>query len=101
MELDPKITKKGYLGNSSHRIDAVAKCGNGYLYNIKEDPLEQHNLATKMSDVLKKIHSKLAQYQSTRFNPDRSSEWPGTCEVAINNYGYYWGLFLDYSLIHG
>ena len=73
----------------------MAKCGDGCLYNIKEDTLEQHNLATELPDVLKMMQSKLAKYQSTHFNPDCGSEWPGACEAAINNYGYYWGPFLD------
>ena len=93
------ISEAGWTGphypNSSHHIDAVAKCGDGCLYNIKEDPLEQHDLATEMPDVLKKMQSKLAEYQSTHFNPDRGSEWPGACEAATNHYGYYWGPFLD------
>ena len=93
------ISEAGWTGphspNSSHRIDTVAKCGDGCLYNIKEDPLEQHDLATEMPDVLKKMQSKLAEYQSTHFNPDRGDEWPGACETATNHYGYYWGPFLD------
>ena len=93
------ISEAGWTGphypNSSHHVDAIAKCGDGCLYNIKDDPLEQHDLATELPDILKMMQSKLAKYQSTHFNPDRGSEWPGACEAAINNYGYYWGPFLD------
>ena len=97
--LTGRIGSAGWTGphypNSSHRIDVVAKCGDGCLYNIKEDPLEQHDLATKLPDVLKKMQLKLAEYQSTHFTPDRGSYWPGACDAAINNYGYYWGPFLN------
>ena len=53
---------RAHYPNSSHSVDAVKNCGNGCLYNIKEDPLEQHNLATKLPDVLKKMQSKMAEY---------------------------------------
>ena len=97
--LTEDIGEAGWTGphypNSSHSVDAVAKCGDGCLYNIKLDPLEHNNLATEMPDVLNMMQKKLAQYQSTRFNPDRGSEWPGACETAINKYGGYWGPFVD------
>ena len=81
--------------NGSHEVDAIEHCGDGCLYDIKQDPLEHTNLATKLPDVLKTMQSKLAQYQTTHFNPDRGGEWPGACEAAVNNYGHYWGPFLD------
>ena len=84
--------------NSTHPnggIDAVEHCGDsGCLYNIKEDPEEHVNLASKMPDILKTMQTKLSKYQATHFNPDRGSVWPGACEAALNNYGGFWGPFL-------
>lgn len=85
-----------HFPNGSNGVDAVEYCGEeGCLYNIKEDPLEHTNLATKLPDVLKDIRSKLEKYLATRFNPDRGSEWQGACDAAINKYGYFWGPFAD------
>ena len=81
--------------NGSGSVDVEEKCGDGCLYNIKEDPLEHHNLAKDMPDVLKTMQSKLAKYVSTRFNPDRGKEWPGACDAAVNKYGYFWGPFVE------
>ena len=94
-----RVANAGWTGphypNSSHPVDAVVDCGDGCLYNIKEDPLEHINLATELPDVLKKMQAKLAEYVSTRFNPDRGRVWPGACDAAVNNYGNYWGPFLQ------
>ena len=97
--LTGKVKEAGWTGphypNSTHSVDATLDCGEGCLYNIKVDPYEYHNLATEMPDVLKAMQQKLAEYQSTHFNPDRGHVWPGACEAAVNKYGGYWGPFLD------
>ena len=66
----------------------------GCLYNIKEDPEERMNLATQMPDKLKEMRAKLADYQKSRFSPNRGIPWPGSCDAAINMYGGYWGPFV-------
>ena len=75
-------------------IRVTEHCGDGCLFNIKEDPYEYVNLATKMPDVLAQMQKKLQKYQATYFDPDRGSAWPGACEAALNNYGGFWGPFL-------
>ena len=70
------------------------ECGNGCLFNIKDDPEERNNLADSMPTMLKTMQSKLAAYQATYFNPDRGSQWPAACEYALNTYGGFWGPFL-------
>ena len=94
-----RVGNAGWTGphypNSSNPVHAAVECGDGCLYNIKEDPFEHTNLATEQPDVLKKMQTKLAEYASTRFNPDRGKVWPGACEAAVNNYGNYWGPFLQ------
>ena len=69
-------------------------CGDGCLFNIKEDPTEHKNLAESMPDMLKEMQKKLAAYQANYFNPDRGKKWPGACETAIDKYGGFWGPFL-------
>ena len=69
-------------------------CGEGCLFNIKQDPNEYNNLATKMPDMLKSMQGKLQEYQKTYFNPNRGKVWPGACETALNKYGGFWGPFL-------
>ena len=51
--------------NPAGGIKTVEHCGDtGCLYNIKEEPEERVNLASKMPNVLKQMQSKLAKYQA-------------------------------------
>ena len=73
----------------------VAECGeSGCLYNIRDDPYEYVNLASKLPDKLKEMQTKLAAYQATYFNPDRGTYSPDACKYAIHNYGGFWGPFV-------
>ena len=77
-------------------ISITENCGeSGCLYNIKEDPFEHVNLASKLPDKLKEMQGKLASYQATYFNPDRGTFWPGACEYAMKHYGGFWGPYVD------
>ena len=72
------------------------ECGeSGCLYNVKDDPNEHMNLASKLPDKLKEMQAKLAAYQATYFNPDRGSFWPDACNIAIHTYGGFWGPYID------
>ena len=77
------------------QIHVTEHCGDGCLFNIKEDPFEHVNLAKTMPKVLSQMQSKLQKYQQTYFNPDRGNSWPGACETALNKYGGFWGPFLS------
>ena len=79
---------------TSKQINAIEKCGDECLFNIKDDPYEYENLAKKMPDVLAQMQKKLQKYQATYFNPDRGKTWPGACQTALNKYGGFWGPFL-------
>ena len=70
------------------------KCGDGCLFNIKEDPDEYDNLASKMPDILAQMQKKLSKYQATYFNPNRGQKSPLACETALNKYGGFWGPFV-------
>ncbi len=85
-----------YPNSSIHVLHGIKECGSGCLYNIKADPIEHHNLASKdeYRSILWSMQSKLSMYQSTYFNPDRGDICPEACEKAINNYHGYWGPFL-------
>ena len=83
----PNTTSKG-------SIQVIENCGDGCLFNIKTDPDEHNNLATKMPDVLADMQTKLKKYQATYFNPDRGKKWPEACTTAMNKYGGFWGPFL-------
>ena len=82
------------LTNPSGGINVIEHCGDGCLYNIKDDPEERVNLASKMPDKLKEMQQKLAMYQATHFAPDRGSPWPGACDAALNKYNGFWGPFI-------
>ena len=85
----PNITKPSGINATEH-------CGEtGCLYNIKDDPEERVNLASKMPDVIQKLQKSLAKYSASRFNPDRGKAWPGACSTAIKKYGGYWGPFIQ------
>ena len=75
-------------------IKVHENCGDGCLFNIKEDPDEYVNLAAKMPDVLAKMQKKLQKYQETYFNPDRGEKSPMACETALDKYGGFWGPFV-------
>lgn len=81
--------------NPNGRIAAKQECGDtGCLYNIMDDPEERDNLADKEVGILKSMQTKLGHYQSSYFNPNRGSESPLACDIAMNKYGGFWGPYL-------
>ena len=84
------------LTNPTGGIKALEKCGqDGCLYNIKEDPEERVNLASKMPDVLKEMQEKLAKYQATYFNPKRGTEPASFCQTVKDKYKGFAGPFIS------
>ena len=82
--------------NATSKVsNAIENCNDGCLFNIKTDPTEHINLATKMPDVLEEMQKKLKKYQETYFNPDRGKRALAACDAAINKYGGFWGPFLQ------
>ena len=96
------VPQAGWTGpqfpNSTHPkggISANEECGDkGCLYNIIDDPEERINLAAKESDILQTMQQKLAEYQTTYFNPNRGKLSPLACQAALNKYGGFWGPYL-------
>ena len=75
-------------------IHNVQDCGtSGCLFNIKEDPQEYHDLASSQPDILKRMQSRLGEWEKTAFNPDRGKVCNQACEAALR-YGQYYGPFL-------
>ena len=84
------------LTNPAGGIKTVEHCGDGgCLYNIKDDPEERVNLATKMPDVLKEMQQKLAKYQATFFNPTRGKQPAVACQAVMDKYKGFWGPFIS------
>ena len=84
------------LTNPNGGIKVVEHCGQGgCLYNIKDDPEERVNLASKMPDILKQMQAKLTKYQATYFNPDRGKVPPIACETVMGKYKGFWGPFVN------
>ena len=76
-------------------INVTEHCGDsGCLYDIKKDPEERINIASKMPDVLSSMRKKLDDYKKSYFSPDRGNAWPGACETALKKNGGFWGPFL-------
>ena len=83
----PNITTPSGIKNVEH-------CGDGgCLYNIKDDPEERVNLATKMPDVLKEMQQKLAKYQASYFNPKHGPGQLLASQAANDKYKGFWGPF--------
>ena len=84
------------MTNPHGGIEVEEHCGDGgYLYNIKEDPEERENLATKMPDILKEMQQKLAKYQTTYFDPEHGKVSPLACQTAMDKYKGFWGPFIS------
>lgn len=98
--LTERVPQAGWTGphypNTSHPegIEVYQDCKNGCLYNIMDDPEERKDLAKTETQVLEQMQKKLASYQSTYFNPDRGTQWPGACDDALGKYEGFWGPFL-------
>ena len=94
------VPQAGWTGpqfpnNTGHGVTTKQQCGDtGCLYNIIDDPEERTNLARNEADILKSMQTKLANYQSSYFNPNRGSESPLACDAAMNKYGGFWGPYL-------
>ena len=72
----------------------VGHCALGCLYNLRDDPLETHDLAATMPAKAAALRAKVEAYETTAFNPDRGNVNPAACDNALGKYGGFWGPFL-------
>ena len=66
----------------------------GCLFNVREDPQENDNLATRMPQLFLDMLRRVDELQETVYSPIRGVTDPLACEQAIEN-GYYWGPWLE------
>ena len=98
--LTGNVSKAGWTGpvypnnTGGIGINTTEHCGDGCLYNIKLDPEERINLATKLPHMFKRLQTKLAHYQLSHFKPNRGKEWSGACEAALKTHKGFWGPFM-------
>lgn len=76
----------------------MRKCGrskeDGCLFNVFDDPSEEHNLAETNPDVFKELISRIDELQKTVYSPDRGKKSGDACDIATGDYGGFWGPFL-------
>uniref|UniRef100_A0A7S4SZ52 Sulfatase N-terminal domain-containing protein n=1 Tax=Alexandrium monilatum TaxID=311494 RepID=A0A7S4SZ52_9DINO len=87
------------LGLPREKVDAVMDtehCGQGKLFNVKEDPTEQNDLSAdpQYADVLQELRSDLAEFNQGLFDPDRGVPTMDACWIAMRVGGFY-GPYVD------
>ena len=60
---------------------------NVWLFNIKQDPLEQHDLSNTKSQIVKMLLDRISVYQKTAVRPQPDDN-DIKCDPALN--GYAW-----------
>merc|ERR1711998_695354 len=70
-------------------------CSQGCLYDIVNDPNEQHDLAATHPDLVKQMNATLNQMNQGIFRPDRGNESVLACKVGGKQYGGFYGPFVD------
>ena len=73
----------------------VGHCADGCLYNLRDDPLELHDLAPTMPAKAAALRAKVEAYETSAFNPKRGKINPAACDKALGQYGGFWGPFLE------
>ena len=72
----------------------TVSCGGGCLFDLGADPAEEADLAASRPAELQYMQQRLAAFNLTFFNPNRTG---GSRSVAIRaavSYGGFWGPFL-------
>ena len=73
--------------------ETAVDCTLGCLFNLSQDPEERHDLATKRPDKVQQMVARILELNQTVFSPRRGSRDPKACDVALNQYGGFWGPF--------
>ena len=83
--------------NASSSINSMlysSHCAAGCLYNLRDDPLEQVDLAAQMPAKADALRAKVVAYGRSAFNPRRGKTNPAACRKALGPYGGFWGPFV-------
>ena len=83
-----------YPNSSDPTCRTTINCGDGCLFNIKEDPTEHNNIAAQNPEKLKELQQRLAEMNNGFFDPDRQGGDTNVAKDAAEKYGGFWGPFL-------
>eukprot|EP00036_Acanthoecidae_sp_10tr_P003623 CAMPEP_0182938072 /NCGR_PEP_ID=MMETSP0105_2-20130417/43199_1 /TAXON_ID=81532 ORGANISM="Acanthoeca-like sp., Strain 10tr" /NCGR_SAMPLE_ID=MMETSP0105_2 /ASSEMBLY_ACC=CAM_ASM_000205 /LENGTH=553 /DNA_ID=CAMNT_0025077337 /DNA_START=14 /DNA_END=1675 /DNA_ORIENTATION=+ len=100
------IDMSGYAGidspNMSNHVsfsNLTQVCGRtpetGCLYNVWADPSEYHNVAAANPDIYNRMLARVDEIAKTVFSPIRGSDDKAACAKGVNEYGGYWGPFIE------
>ncbi len=83
----------GRAWNATHP-GVPCDCGaNGCLFNVRDDPNEENDLAAAMPEKLAELHARLSALREGVYAPDRGDEDPAACDQIATNRGF-WGPWL-------
>jgi arylsulfatase B len=80
--------------NSGASIEHCSLIG-GCLFNIYDDPTEHFEVGTQHPDIRAQLHQRINEITKTVFSPNRGPVDPEACQTATNEYGGFWGPWLD------
>ena len=95
-----------FPNSSAHPPSASLECGdpalpanalgagNGCLFNVFDDPTEQHNIAGDHPTIVQDLRERIRHFNSTVYSPHRGNDDGLACEVALSRYGGFWGPFV-------
>ena len=72
---------------------AGSAAGPGCLFNVLDDPTEQHDVAADHPDIVKDLRARIAAHQATVYSPERGGDDGAACAAAAR-YGGFWGPFI-------
>jgi len=89
-------TGPAYPNSTTDEVSShfVSHCGDGCLFELRADPLETSDLASRHPQRLARLRAKLEAYEATAFNPDRGGNTAAACEHAQGVYRGFWGPFM-------
>ena len=77
-------------------FDPTTQMYNGAcLFNVFDDPTEHNNIAADNLDIVKRLSLRLANLNTTSWNPNRGSQTNLPCELSVSAYEGFLGPWLD------
>jgi arylsulfatase B len=86
--LDPSLWK--LCGDGSHPL-LEQPC----LFNIFDDPTEQHNLAESQPERLKAMRARLNEHRATKFQPPSDTSQKDQCIAQVKANGNFYGPWIQ------
>jgi len=94
------LTGPSWPNSSSHLVPLThlrtcgRKAAHGCLFDIFEDPYEEHSVAAKEPALFTKMLAQVDELQKGVYSPKRGGANSSACKLANSKYGGYWGPFL-------